>query len=235
LSIVDRSTEGVDRILKATDIVESEIIDLLNENTEDCPICRTSERAVRGWLKGALSDLLHNESARAKLNAGGLCRVHSETFIQVVRSDSGIGSLSAAIMLCDILRRQIQDIKELESGKRRRRRGFSKVGNRCHMCKVFSETEQRFVNAFAVFFNKMVVREAFENSNSVICVEHTRQMSRINTTCKEWFLSIQQKKLKALLDDMEILMKKHDYRNTEPIGRESSSWVRTVRVIGERE
>jgi hypothetical protein len=235
LSLVDYSSEGVDNILKATDVVESEIIDLLKENIEDCPICRTSEKAVRGWLKGALSDLLHNESARAKLNTCGLCRIHSDTFIQVVKSDSDIGALSAAIMLCDILRCQIQDIKELESAKKRKRRILSKAGDSCYLCKVSSDTEQRFVKAFAIFFNELDVRKAYENSNSIICVEHTRQMSTIETDSRRWFLSTQQNMLGALLDDMEILIKKHDYRNTEPIGRERASWVTAVRVIGERE
>ncbi len=227
--------EGVEDELKATNVVESEILTLIRQSDNTCPICRVSEKAVTGWLNGALSDLLHNEDAREKLNSGGLCRKHSETFVKVVKSNSNIGPLSAAIMLSEILKKQLTEVK---GGKKQKRPGRQRIpGKRaargCHLCRIADATESRFVTGFLVFFSELGVRRAYENSETIICFDHTRGILEATSDVSEWFVSVQKTKIGAVLDDMELLIKKHDYRSKETIGKESSSWSRAARIVGE--
>ncbi len=220
--------------MKATDVVESEIITLVKQSEERCPICRVVDKAVSGWLDGALSDLLHNEEARAKLNNGGLCRKHSEVFVEVVKSNSSIGPLSASIMLSEILRNQLIAIKAKEKRSRLERlRAPGKKTEGCYLCRIALETEYRFVNGFRVFFSRPEVKHSYERSETIICFDHTTQLLEMPTDVSEWFVSVQRSKISALLDEMDLLISKHDYRSKESIGKESSSWVRAIQTIGE--
>jgi hypothetical protein len=75
--------------LKANNVLESEIISLLEEG-ELCPVCRSMEKSVDGWIVGAFSNLLHNEDARMELMRNGLCTVHLKRIVEVAKERSEV-------------------------------------------------------------------------------------------------------------------------------------------------
>lgn len=218
--------------LKANNVLESEIISLLEEG-ELCPVCRSMEKSVDGWIVGAFSNLLHNEDARMELMRNGLCTVHLKRIVEVAKERSEVGSLAVSIMFREILAAQIPWLDGKDVGFLSRKK--PKSGS-CVLCSVASNSERIYLSAFVNFLQRDEVQRSYENSRSVLCVNHSRYIIKnMRNSCGQWLAETQRNKYEDLTAEIENYISKHDYRNSTPVGQERHAWLKASKLIGERD
>jgi hypothetical protein len=219
--------------LKAENIVESEIVALLKEGNE-CPVCRSMEKAVDGWVIGAFSNLLHNENARLEMKRDGFCADHLRRITQLAREKSDVGSLAVSIVFRELLIEQLAWLRVRREPVFRTKR---KPGpGSCVLCSVANQTERIYLSAFSRFLQSLEVRKTYEESGSIFCINHSRYLlKKVGQSTQEWFADIQKRKYAQLTGKIEEFVSKHDYRNKVPIGEERTAWLTASKLIGERE
>jgi len=219
--------------LKAENIVESEIVALLKESNE-CPVCRSMEKSVDGWVIGAFSNLLHNENARLEMKRDGFCADHLRRITELAREKSDVGSLAVSIVFRELL---IEQLAWLSVRKEPifRTKGKPRRGS-CVLCSVANQTERIYLSAFSRFLQSLEVRKKYEESGSIFCINHSRYLLKeVGQSTQEWFTDIQKRKYGQLMETIEEFVSKHDYRNKVPIGEERTAWLTASKIIGERE
>lgn len=219
--------------MKAENIVESEVIALLKEGN-DCPVCRSMEESVDGWVIGAFSNLLHNENARLEMKRDGFCADHLRRITELAREKSDVGSLAVSIVFRELL---IEQLAWLRVRKEPIFRTKAKQGaGSCVLCSIANQTERIYLSAFSRFLQSLEVRKKYEESGSIFCINHSRYLlKKVGQSTQEWLTVIQKRKYGQLTEEIEEFVSKHDYRNKVPIGEERTAWLRASKVIGERE
>ena len=219
--------------MKAENIVESEVIALLKEGN-DCPVCRSVEKSVDGWVIGAFSNLLHNENARLEMKRDGFCADHLRRITELAREKSDVGSLAVSIVFRELL---IEQLAWLRARKEPIFRTKAKQGaGSCVLCSIANQTERIYLSAFSRFLQSLEVRKKYEESGSIFCINHSRYLlKKVGQSTQEWLTVIQKRKYGQLTEEIEEFVSKHDYRNKVPIGEERTAWLRASKVIGERE
>ncbi|ACR79854.1 DUF6062 family protein [Kosmotoga olearia] len=219
--------------MRAGDIAESTVMELFKVNDYDCPVCRAVNDASIAWLASVLADLLHNFESREKLLHGGLCQTHRGKIVSLARSTSDIGGLPVAMLLEEMLERQLKALEN--SGKRRFFRKNNKTHSKtCYLCSFEKETEMRYIIALQSAFRKAEFRRAYEETSRIICIDHSVMiLGRLTAT--EWFKEIQKKKYRFMLTQLGHYISKHDYRNKEPFGEEALFWKIATKLTGEIE
>ncbi len=218
--------------LRVETIVESEVVELL-ARADICPVCSARSKAVDGWIYGAFYNLLHNEDARFRLKSGGLCREHSRRIVEMAREKSDIGSLPVSVVFKELLFGQLNLIGPGER-KLFKRVSSSRNTGGCHLCEVSRESEKRYVIAIAKFFDSEKIRKLYEESSSILCIDHAREVAAsMRAATVEWFVTLQKSKIESVIEMLERYIGKNDYRNTSPIGEERNAWLTASRIIGE--
>lgn len=222
-------------MIKAGDIAESTIIDLLKKNEMSCPICQGITMTINMWLESTISNLMHNYEAREKIMSGGLCEKHSTRIITLAKESSDVGSLGASMVYEELLKRQI-DVIGKEKGGNSFFPGKKKPDSSCYLCDLEIETEIRYVNTFKKLFNDKKMTDLYQKSKRVFCVSHTDKLleAKLNKATSKWFVEIQKVKLENMLYLLKTYISKHDYRNTEPFGTEADSWKLVSKIVGEK-
>ena len=98
--------------MKAENIAESKIMDLLRVNEASCPVCHGVRNTIDSWLESTISNLMHNFEAREKLMSGGLCRAHSKMIVALAGVSSDVGSLGVSMVFEELLERQINSLRD---------------------------------------------------------------------------------------------------------------------------
>ena len=218
--------------LRVETVVESEVVELF-AGTGTCPVCSARSKAVDGWIYGAFYNLLHNEDARFRLKSGGLCREHSRRIVEMAREKSDIGSLPVSVVFKELLIGQLDLIGQGER-KLFKKAPSSRSTGSCHLCEVSRESGKRYVIAIAKFFDSEKIRKLYEESSSILCIDHAREIVvSMRTATAEWFVALQKSKVESVVKMLERYIGKHDYRNTSPIGDDRNAWLTASRIIGE--
>lgn len=219
--------------MKAENIVESEIVALLKESNE-CPVCRSMEKSVDGWVIGTFSNLLHNENARLEMKRDGFCADHLRRITELAREKSDVGSLAVSIVFRELLVEQLVWLRVRKEPIFQARRN-PRPGS-CVLCSVASKTERIYLSAFSRFLQSLEVKEKYEESGAIFCINHSRcLLKKVGRSTQEWLTDIQKRKYGQLTEEIEEFVSKHDYRNRVPIGEERTAWYTASRLIGERE
>lgn len=219
--------------MRAGDVAESTVMELFKADDYDCPVCRAVNDASTAWLSSVLADLLHNFESRKKLLRGGLCKVHKNKIIALAQSTSDIGGLPVAMLLEEMLERQLKALEN--SGKKRFFNKNSSVSSKsCYLCSFEKETEIRYISALQNVFRRTEFRKAYEDSSRIICVDHSVMILK-RLAASEWFKELQKKKYRFVLSQLEHYVSKHDYRNKEPFGEEALFWKIATKLSGEIE
>jgi len=210
--------------MKANHVAESTLVELLNKPGLDCPICSALSLSTKSWLEATLSNLMHNFESRGKLLRGGLCTAHKKLLIELATSEFNIGALSLSMLLDEMLPVQLRTLEK--------RKVIS--GKSCYLCEFERQTSQRYVDTFKEFFNLLEGKKLYENSEHIICIDHSAKLlSSMKAKTREWFLEVQNVKFTALHQLLKNYMKKHDHRSKEPFGEERDSWKTLAKLIGE--
>ncbi|OAA30909.1 hypothetical protein AT15_09505 [Kosmotoga arenicorallina S304] len=210
--------------MKAHHVAESTILELLKGTGFDCPICSALSLSTRSWIESTLSNLMHNFEPRGKLLKGGLCKRHRRLLFELASSEFNIGALPLSLLLDEMLPLQL---KALEKRK-------VIYGDSCYLCKFEGEASQRYIDTFGNLFNLQRWKKLYEDSERIICADHSAKMlSHMKSKNREWFISVQKRKFSELHTLLKRYIKKHDHKSKEPFGIERNSWKLLLKLIGE--
>jgi len=186
-----------------------------------CPICRLAEESVRRRMQFILYESVNDPAVRKELTASrGFCPRHGELFLE-------LGSpLGAALIYSDIIDAVSQDL--LRSPSRKRRLTEKPA---CPACGWAENSAQQSLCVLADNMNdeEMRVRIA---SNRDFCIPHLfRLLSLASSDELDHLRNMALRHLADLKSELSEIVRKSDYRCSEPWGPEGDSWRRAVRKL----
>lgn len=220
--------------------------------TSGCPVCRCLADDGRRHLDALLYEQVNDVDTRRRLRAAwGLCNWHTWMLRTVAPAATGSAMLYADLMRAaarcvDRLRdRRSPPLVRLRDWLRRfggdgpaafRLRLIDRYGGRarCPACIGAREAEARYIDAVIDFVDDPQFAQAYARSSG-LCVPHvvltiarrpgTQGLQRLlDQTVGKW------ETLRIRLDDF---VRKHEYRNTEPIsGSEAEACTTVLEMVG---
>lgn len=213
------------RDLKPRDFVEIKIIDTMSEKDPSCPICKLINESIEKLIDTILYELVNDHQIRSNLRTMGLCRKHVETIERYLHHHPELGLLGIAIIYEDILDHKLKTIKQNESDI---------YAYSCYLCNRESQIEEVYINSFGKILGGTEGITLFSQSDSVFCLYHFSRIYRLlNDTTKNHFKEIQIEKLNYLKNQLSIFIKKHDYQNKKPIGKEATAYRSVGKLIAQ--
>lgn len=156
-------------------------------------------------------------------DGNGFCAHHFWKIVNIAQNDPLLGGLGPAIIIEDLLKNYIENIKNDKN-----------MDVRCYICTELSKIENSYTSSFAIKIGKTDILKRYENNNySILCNRHFNKiLSLTSTSMKNELKDIQLKKLKVLLENLKSYILKHDYRYTNTIKEEEAkSWVQAIEVM----
>lgn len=214
---------GGDELL---DIVYFEMIE--NMKDDRCIICFMIEKSMNKFFDDFLYESVNDYSLRERIRKGGICPVHA-------RKLEGFGDVLAhAIIYSDILTNMFKNQSLFEQFSIRKKKNQVQQD----IC-IFCEKEQNFESTYAksvsyYFSHDQKFKAAFSESGFV-CKEHFNQiMSNITlSSTKKELLLLVQKKVDKIVENLEKIKEKNDYRNIHInlTQEEVKAWHKAVEFI----
>lgn len=198
-----------------------------------CPFCGLLSKSLDKYLEGLLYEHVNDSQIRQILRESrGFCNVHAEK-IQSFGDSFGLG-----IIYHDILSSIASQINiSLEAGFKRDT--FKQLGRQtlvCPACSHLQDVEHRYLGIFAKYIDDIKIEIAYERSDG-LCLHHFVMIMKIikSKRKKEFIAQVQDKKIKAISEQLEEFIRKHDYRfSGKGYTEEADSWLRAVEMVSGR-
>lgn len=193
-----------------------------------CPVCDNVLRLTKSSMKSFLYECVRDRGVRTELrDARGLCPDHA-----FMLRDEG-DPLAHAIVYHDILEESRKDMFDGNFEPYRYHSG-------CRWCREAREYEHDYVNAFLKCFEEPEFEAAYKK-NGLVCMYHLGMLQdaavqRKKSAVFEKIRDITAEKLDALLESLNEIRRKSDYRFTDEkwTDEEASAWKEAVEVTDER-
>lgn len=210
-----------------------------------CPVCSCLEEDSRRAVETLLYERVTDPETRHRLrDAWGFCNWHAATLL-----DSPSAATGAAILFADLLRVCQQRVERLR-GHTDRRASWSRLWTgrrprlpvdyrsrpRCPMCAGLDTAEKHYLDAVVDFADDPQFGRAYERSTG-LCLPHVVAMvdRRAAAAGVEDIIHATLRKWQRLREDLERFVRKHEYRNTEPItDSEAASWRVASEILAGR-
>lgn len=187
-----------------------------------CAICTLVTQRVAKNLEGLLYERVNDPGTRQKLRSSwGFCYRHAW---ELCRIGDGFG---VGLLYQDLLKRAVTALRPEASMR-------PNPSADCPACQIVTETAGRYVDCFVQAFVEDALRMPMEQAMG-LCLSH---FEAARTRCRtraerERLTAWEQKKLSALLRQLDEFLRKHDYRCMAEGYREGegSSWLRTVEMF----
>jgi len=203
----------------------------------DCPICFQIERTETHYLEGMLYEYVLDVGVRKKLHGEyGLCTRHAVLAVQMERKLNSDGLHLATMFETVIeesirkLNNQVEIMKRLTEGNRKKRLVHSVYVSRCLVCHFVEETEQIISNGFLYFSSDEELINAYNSSTSILCFRHIEMLvkERVNVH----IIRITLQKLEKMKVALSNFIKKHDYQSAHDYNEdELQSYLAVVRFF----
>jgi hypothetical protein len=220
------------------DVLYFELLDALAGR--GCALCRLALKASDSYINALLHEGVIDVPIREELrNARGLCYRHA--WRMAARRGSVLGT---AIIYRDVMNALVKALEEERVAPRGWRGKKDSLDRRlaptagCPACRLEGDAERRAAKTLLKHMGTSEVADAFSTSSG-LCVPHFQlALSHAGTGDASTLAAWQGAALRRLRDELDELIRKHDYRfRSEPITEaEADSWERAVAsVVGERE
>lgn len=191
-----------------------------------CPVCFLAGRSVHSFFDFFLFENVLDYDINQKLRASrGFCKEHSS---QLLSFNDGLAvSIIYETILDDL-------IKEGNKNTFSKKSMWKETG-KCPACEVYSNSEDRYTKAFAMYAVEEEFFKKYEESKG-LCLPHFRKViDKIkdkNTAVK--LMETQIKDFAKLRSELKEFVRKSDFRySKEKWGEEKDSWIRAiVRLVG---
>ncbi len=189
-----------------------------------CPLCRVAHKADREYIWHFFDEGSDQGEAIDEVrHACGFCDAHIE-MLRRIEVDGMKSTLSLSTMFVDTFAGIVQDLKSLGVGNRFRRAPCPACANRDELVRT---NAQYLLDELATSPGH---RETFEASPG-LCFAHFELVwdAAKFAEDRELILDVQRKAARALLEDLQEHVRKHDDKfRHEPKGAERDSWQRAI-------
>jgi hypothetical protein len=201
---------------------------------DGCPICILLQKTIDGYFESLLYENVNDPFVRKEIkNSFGYCKKHS---IQIEKvAERSFQDFGLSIIIEDLANTLMHRYKDLNKSveKQDRRKQPSKV---CPVC-VYENT---FKEIYASDIARCIKDERFFNefrSGPGLCFNHLIAVKKYITDPSDLkrLLEFQESVLEKTIHDLRNFIKKHDYRNKEPIAvTEAMARKKALRkIVGE--
>ncbi len=218
------------------DVLYHELLDALN--AEGCAVCRLARRAGDSYINALLHEGVVDVDLRRKLrDARGLCYRHAWRMVNKRGS-----VLGATIVYRDVINTLT---KGLEAPDKRSLLGAKDTAAKrlaatepCPACHLEQDAIRRAIKTLLKHINDPQIAEGYVAAGGLCLPHFSEALSHANDAAGRMLAEWQATVDRHLRDELDELIRKHDYRfQREPISdREAVSWTRAVAaVVGEAE
>jgi len=220
---------------KVESLSEIKLLEYLESNYSDCPICYMKIESIDKLIKDILYGMVNDPSIRKKLREKGICSKHSNQITDYLTKFPELGILGISIIMEDLLEYQASELFKNNRTIKKRKKKKYKIS--CYFCDIEKQYEMHYLKAFSSFLIKGNNIEIYGQSEAILCLKHTKKLLELieskNPNLTILFEKQQRKKIEKTLLELKQLINKHDYRNKEPIGNEISSWKKALKILSE--
>lgn len=210
-------------------------LDLLDACAETgCPVCRLTLRSVRRYLDNIMYEAVNDPGVRAELRAArGYCNQHAWQLTEGSGHVLGIG-----IIQRDIVNAVLDILATPPAGRNARQRAQAvlerlRPAAECPACAQRRSAEDFALRTLLEHINDERLTTALTRCGG-ICLPHlTRalELAHDNAALMR-LLDLEQRTLSALRDELDELIRKHDYRYIgQGFGPEGDSWRRALALL----
>jgi hypothetical protein len=191
-----------------------EIWDALGEIA--CPICFLRQKGIRKYMDDTFYENVNDPGLRARLHESlGFCDEALELALEA-KQPLGMSIIYAALAK-DVAKR-IDNNENLAPARA------------CPMAERAADIEERYLSEFALRYQATDLQERHAASFG-FCIAH---LGRVVTLFPKrelrWqFLTTEAQKFRAFAAELNLFVKKNDYRNKEPFGAEANAWMRAAK------
>lgn len=204
------------------DIIYISLADSTREN--GCPVCRLIEKSEHKIIWTLLYEHVNDPYVRKIINEGnGFCSYHSWKIVSIAQNDPLLGGLGPAIIIEDLLKMYIMDIKNNKH-----------AGVNCYICDELNKAEDSYISSFAIKINKTDLLKRYkDNDYSILCDRHFNEiLNLVPMSMRDELKNLQLMKLRKLLENIESYISKQDYRYANTIKEEEArSWIQAVEAM----
>ncbi len=213
--------------------------------TPGCPICALAHKVVQRALESLAYEYANDYQMQARLRtARGFCNEHAWQLAALPGAALDVAILSRAVLMemQEILKRHSRGESAPVSLWQRLRTGQSgdsaalasalEAQGPCPLCETRTEAETQYLGLLLEHLDEPEMQAALEQSGG-LCWPHLRQALHLpQTPHVATLLSIQERCTARLIEELNELIRKYDYRFThEEPGAERGSWLRANALI----
>ncbi len=202
-----------------------ELYDSMKDN--QCQICTLSSKLIDNAMDGFLYESVNDPYLREKIKkAHGLCNFHSKMLIE--KGDP----LAHALIYSDLL---AQAISEIDSRNTNALSTYDKHTD-CIFCERVKSSEKIYAKAFLSAYEDKDFATKYSESG-MLCLPHIKLMlensSKTQSIIANNILQVTRQKYSELLNDLNEIRRKNDYRfSNEPLTEsERTAWKKAVAVL----
>ena len=191
-----------------------------------CPVCTQTRLSLKSFLDSYLYEGVNDDSHWNALSAaGGWCAVHARHL------ESFSDGLAVSLFYRHEIRKRLNAL-----GVQGKKPGFfSKKTSKtpCPACTYQAEVESGQIHLLSLSLGEAEFWKAFE-AHPGLCLPHVQDtLLQLKGPVHENFKSLAIAKLETLCLELDEIVKKSDYRNTERMGSAGDAWKRALsRVYG---
>lgn len=191
-----------------------------------CPVCVQTRLSLKSFLDSYLYEGVNDDSHWNNLSAaGGWCACHARIL------ENFSDGLAVSLFYRHEIRKRLNVL-----GKEAKKGGFfskKKEKPPCPACVYQIEVESGQIHLLSLSLGESEFWRAFEEHPG-LCLPHTQGvLMHLEGSEAEKFKVLALGKLESLCAELDEIVKKHDYRNTEKMGAEGDAWKRALsRVYG---
>lgn len=220
------------------DVLYHELLEALQG--EGCAVCRLARKASDSYIRALIYEGVTDVKLREALrNARGLCHLHG--WRMVGRRGSVLGT---AIIYRDVINTLVKALEARPAAARLFGRGQPELSRAlaasedCPACLLERDAERRAVKILLNHLGDSAIAEAYQQAGG-ICLPHFQlALGQGSQSAGVTLAGWQAQAWAQLRDDLDELIRKHDYRfRSETVtDDEADSWERAVAaVVGEAE
>lgn len=188
-----------------------------------CPICEQTHKSLQNFLDSYLYEGVNDHGNWARLAAsGGWCARHAK------QQESFSDGLAVALFYGVELRHRLKRLGQASKRSFFRREPLPAA---CPACAYQDGIEAGQLHLIAQCLGEAEFLAAFEKHPG-LCLPHDEAvLQRLSGEAASHFKALAAEKLEFLCGELDEIVRKHDYRNEERMGKEGDAWKRALRRL----
>jgi len=204
-----------------------DLLDIINEGHDGCPLCRLEEDRIKSFMKGLLYESVNKREFRRDIRFTRICHKHFELFNKATFEDKTLAGLGPAIIFRDMISSQIEEMEKSSF------LGFKKKKDDCYFCTHDTTLPERINSTGYKILSTEDGFTALRNSDMIICLEHYEALLKLSEKKKDMnfykkLKEYQLEKYDEMVGKLKLFIDKHDHNDKRQIAQEEAFAIKTA-------